>query len=192
MASGLRVPNGNLPWALDMADDRPALVPVHHSAITEPPSVDADATSLTHTLPGAGARTKLRSARPVFFLHTSDRSENTGDAGRGNPTGWAMVAATVTNGSRTLPHVRFAQIHQGTACAAPLVCLQAETLPDGWLRLSPMADLLPGEYALLPVPRQPKPGLVVLYDFAVDPAAMLPKDAVLPSSGAPAAPKHHP
>jgi len=190
VAPGLHIPNGNLPWALDTVEDKAALIPVHHSAITEPTEVNADAANLTHTVTGVHARTELRSANPVFFLHANDRTENTGDAGRGNPTGWAMVSATVQNGSRTIPHVRFSQISQGTACAAPLVCLQAEALPDGWIKLTATAPLAPGEYALIPVPRQPKPGLLVLYDFAVDPAAAMPKDAVLPGHPPVTATKH--
>lgn len=181
-APGLVIPNGNLPWALEKVGGNSELIPIHHSSITEPAGVDTEATGLTHTLPGAHARTVLRSTQPVFFIHTNDKTENTGDAGHGNPTGWALVVAVGQNGSRTMPHVRFSQISQGTACAAPVLCLQAESLPDGWLRLTTTTPLEPGDYALLPVHRQPKPGVVILYDFAVDPMASQPKDAVVSSN----------
>ena len=180
-APGLKVPNGNLPWALESSDGKPVLVPVHHSSITEPANVDTagqDAPELNHTLAGPHAHTFLRSTTPTFFVHTNDRTENTGDAGRGNPTGWAMVPALPFNGNRTLRHVRFDQIAQGTACAAPLVCLTAESLPGGWLRLTPQTALAAGDYALVPVPHQSRPGVVVVYDFTIDPAAPLAKDAV--------------
>ena len=179
VAPGLRIPNGNLPWALDAVADKPALIPIHHSAITEPAGIDTEADGLMHTLPGAHARTVLRSAEPAFFIHGSEKTENTGDAGRGNPTGWALVSATNQNGSRTLPHVRFVQISQGTACAAPVICLQAEALADGWIRLTVRAPLPAGDYALVPVQRQPKSGVLVLYDFVIDAGASLPRDAVV-------------
>jgi hypothetical protein len=178
-APGLAVPNGNIPWALDTSESIAALVPIHHASITEPANVDADGIAAsTHTLVGAHAKTGLRTTTPVIFLHTADRTENTGDAGRGNPTGWALVQATQQGNNRIIPHVRFDQIAQGTACAAPLVCLQAESLPDGWLRLSAASPLLPGDYALVPVPRQPRPGVLIVYDFQVDPNMPLARDAV--------------
>ncbi|MFN2975082.1 hypothetical protein [Terriglobus aquaticus] len=184
-APGLQVPNGNLPWALDTAPDgKPALVPVHHSAITEPPGV-ATAPPANHTLAGARAHTAIRSTMPTFFVHTNDRTENTGDAGRGNPTGWVLLPATLNGGNRVVPHIQFSQIAQGTLCAPPTLCLNAETLPDGWARLTPRQALEPGEYVLMPVQHQPKPGVLVVYDFTIDPAAAVARDAVLAGVPAP-------
>ena len=121
----------------------------------------------------------LHSTQPVFYVNAGDRTENTGDAGRGNPTGWALVSAVVAGNGRTMPHVRFAQISKGAACEAPVLCLQAESLPGGWNRLSVASPLAPGEYALVPVPRQARPGVVIVYDFDVDPTGAAPRDAVL-------------
>ena len=178
-APGLQVPNGNLPWALDTTPDgKPALVPIHHSAITEPASV-ATAPPANHTLNGMHARTVVRSATPVFFVHTNDRTENTGDAGHGNPTGWVLVLAEANSGNRVVPHIQFSDIAQGTSCTPPLLCLNAETLPDGWARLTPRDPLQPGDYVLLPVQRQPKPGVLVVYDFTSNPSAALARDAVV-------------
>ena len=126
----------------------------------------------------------MRSPTPVFFIHSNDRTENTGDAGRGNATGWVLVHAEAAGGNRVIPHVQYADIAQGTSCAAPTLCLDAETLPDGWVRLKPRQPLQPGDYVLLPVQRQPKPGVLVVYDFTSDPAAALAKDAIV--AGVPA------
>ncbi len=193
VAPGLMVPNGNVPWALDTTASPPALVPIHHSSIIEPAEggVRAAATAETphtqDTLNGLHAHTLLRTPLPVFFVHTADRTENTGDAGRGNPTGWALLPAMAQGTSRVMPHVHFDQIAQGTACAAPVICLTAETLPDGWLRLASPNPLEAGDYALVPVPRQPRPGVLIVYDFTLDTAAPLAKDAVIAGRSAPAA-----
>ena len=187
------IPNGNVPWALDTTAALPALVPIHHSSIIEPAGVAvraATAAATTHTqdtLDGLHAHTVLRTPLPVFFVHTSDRTENTGDAGRGNPTGWALLPAVAQGSSRVMPHVRFDQIAQGTTCAALVICLTAETLPDGWLRLSSPNPLEAGDYALVPIPRQPRPGVLIVYDFTIDTAAPLAKDAVVAGRLVPAA-----
>jgi hypothetical protein len=34
VAPGLRIPNGNVPWALDVVDGKQVLVPIHHAALT--------------------------------------------------------------------------------------------------------------------------------------------------------------
>ena len=98
------------------------------------------------------------------------------------------MQAEASTGNRILPHLQFADIAQGTSCAGPTICLNAETLPDGWARLTPRQPLQPGEYVLMPVQRQPKPGVIVVYDFSSDPAASIARDAVV--AGAPPASRH--
>ncbi len=169
VAPGLRVPNGNVPWALDTVDGKQVLVPVHHSALKS--------TAAMNTLEGDGPRTPLRSASPVFFVHTSDRTENAGDAGRGTPTGWALLPVQVESGTRTLDHVKFADVSSATVCTAPVVCMHAESLPDGWLRMTAQEPLRAGQYALLPVQHVAP---VLAYDFTVGSEAPAPKDAVSP------------
>ncbi len=173
VAPGLRIPNGNVPWALDVIDGRQVLVPVHHAALTRP---DASAA----TLDGAASHTPLHSASPVFFVHTSDRTENTGDSGRGTPIGWALVPALVSGTSRTIERPRFSDVNAATVCAGATLCTQAETLPEGWLRITPRAPLTAGEYALLPVPRNATSLSPLVYDFTVNMDSAAPKDLVAP------------
>lgn len=185
VAPGLRIPNGNVPWALDEINGKQVLVPVHHSALTP--------TGTAATLQGAAPQTPLHAASLVFFIHASDRTENNGDSGRGTPTGWALLSVRVDGGSRTLDKVKFSDVNAATVCAEPVICTQAEALPGGWLRITPRTPLQPGQYALLPVPRAATSLSPLAYDFVVSADGAAAKDAVAPGQNLDADPskKHH-
>jgi hypothetical protein len=169
VAPGLRIPNGNVPWVLDVVDGKQVLVPVHHAAI--------NGTAIEGTAP----KTPLHSVSPVFFVHTSDRTENTGDSGRGSPTGWALLPITIEGTARTVTRPKFSDVNGATVCAPPVLCTTAESLAEGWLRILPKAPLTPGEYALLPVQRSANTtGNLVVYDFTIDGGGPKAKDEVSP------------
>jgi hypothetical protein len=172
VAPGLRIPNGNVPWVLDTVNGKQVLVPIHHTPLTGTASSD--------TLEGPTSHTPLHSSTPAFFVHTSDRTENSGDSGRGTPTGWALLSAPVTDSHRTVIRPRFTDVTSATVCTAPVICTTAESLPDGWLRITPQAPLTPGEYALLPVQKTPAPGNTLAYDFTVDGGQSAARDTVAP------------
>ncbi len=178
VAPGLRIPNGNLPWALDTIENRQVLVPVHHSSLRA-------SAGAANTLAGDTSRTPLRSSTPVFFVHTSDRTENAGDSGRGSPTGWALLPVHTDGVTRTIDRVQFADVNGATVCTAPVLCLRAESLPEGWMRMTPQQPLQAGQYALVPVQRT-TPALA--YDFTVDPLSPAAKDAVSAGQNPNAAP----
>ncbi len=160
VAPGLKIPNGNVPWALDTVDSKQVLVPIHHT----PLNAGASSAMLTDT----ASVSPLHSAMPVFFVHSSDRTENSGDSGRGTPTGWALLPVVEKNGVRTVQPPKFSEVNSATVCAAPVICTTAESLPDGWLRLALKEPLPQGEYALLPVQRAvPTTGNLLAYDFKV-------------------------
>ena len=172
VAPGLRIPNGNVPWALDIEDGKQVLVPIHHGQLTS-------SSASMGTLEGTSSKTALRSAMPYFFVHSLDRTENTGDAGRGAPTGWALVSAELSGTSRTIAKAKFSQVNGATVCDPPVFCTQAESLPEGWLRITAKNPLPPGEYALLPVQRNGN-GTDVVYDFTIGDQSAKSKDAVAP------------
>ena len=174
VAPGLRIPNGNVPWALDTVGGKQVLVPIHHAELSLPANAAAG------TIEGVTSRTPLHATTPVFFIHTSDRTENTGDAGRGTPTGWALLPAVVSGTQRTVARVKFSDVSAATVCTAPVVCMVAESLPDGWLRITPRDPLPPGEYVLLPVTRAATSQTGLAYDFSVDEAGPAARDAVAP------------
>lgn len=173
VAPGLRIPNGNVPWALDMVDGKQTLVPIHHTAL--------EGTATMGTLDGATSHTPLHTSSPAFFVHSSDRTENSGDSGRGTPTGWALLPATVTGSNRTVERPRFSDVSSGTVCTAPVLCTTAESLPDGWLRITLKVPLTAGEYALLPIQKPPAtPTSTLAYDFTINMDQPTARDAVSP------------
>ncbi|WP_156784966.1 hypothetical protein [Terriglobus roseus] len=172
VAPGLRIPNGNVPWALDTVDGKQVLVPIHHTPLA--------GTATNGTLDGPTSHTPLHSSTPAFFVHTSDRTENAGDSGRGTPTGWALLSAPVTDSHRTVARPKFTDVNSATVCTAPVICTTAESLPDGWLRVTPQAPLTPGEYALLPIQKTLTPGNTLAYDFTVDGGQGAARDTVAP------------
>ncbi|MGI4759046.1 MAG: hypothetical protein ACRYGF_19625 [Janthinobacterium lividum] len=181
VAPGLRIPNGNVPWALDVVDGKQVLVPVHHAVLAQSGGVSA-------TLEGPASRTALHSGSPVFFVHSSDRTENTGDSGRGTPTGWALLSANVSGSTRTIDHVKFSDVNAATVCAEPVLCTQAESLPGGWLRITPRLPMSTGQYALLPVPRTATSLSPLVYDFSINTGLAAPKDTVSPGQNLDAVP----
>jgi hypothetical protein len=173
VAPGLRIPNGNVPWALDMVDGKQTLVPIHHTAL--------EGAATTGTLDGATSHTPLHTSSPSFFVHSSDRTENSGDSGRGTPTGWALLPITVTGGNRTVERPHFTDVASATVCTAPVICTTAESLPDGWLRITVKTPLTAGEYALLPIQKPPAtPTSTLAYDFTINTAQPNARDAVSP------------
>jgi len=173
VAPGLKIPNGNVPWALDTVNNQQVLVPIHHTSLktTDSPAELEDTTQ----------HTPLHSATPAFFVHSGDLTENTGDSGHGTPTGWALLPVVVEGSSRTVVRPAFADVNSATVCAPPVICTQAESLPDGWLRITPKSPLEPGEYALLPVQRAtPESNNPLAYDFTVDVQQPPAKDTVSP------------
>ena len=191
VAPGLRIPNGNVPWVLDTISGRQVLIPIHHAMLVSTPlpvqqqgmaqsSVSSQPVSSGATLEGAASHTAIHSSEPIFFVHTSDRTENTGDSGRGTPTGWALLAPSVEGTTRTVPHIRFSEVSGGTVCAPPVLCTEAESLPGGWLRIVPREPLPQGEYVLLPVPRTATASSPLAYDFTIDAQSKVPRDTVSP------------
>src|SRR3978361_1195374 len=55
VAPGLRIPNGNVPWALDTVAGKQVLVPIHHAQLT------ASGSTAPGTLQGAASHTPLHS-----------------------------------------------------------------------------------------------------------------------------------
>ena len=178
VAPGLPLPNGNLPWALDAMGDKQALIPLHHATLNE-----AAAGAQTAELAGPRSTNGLHQSVPVIFIHTSERTENTRDQGRPlqRPL-WLLLRAEVQGAGRSVRRPTPDQIRSSTGCVPSSVCLTADPLADGWIRMVPNEPLAPGEYVLVPVVRPARSAVEVVYDFTIDPAAPMDRDAVLPGA----------
>ena len=184
-APGLRIPNGSRPWALDQFESNKQLVPVHSSAVQANNHKGSNVaggllagpfykSKFTTELAGESARTVLHTGTPVFYVLFNQDP----DQGQSQFAGWAVVHVVVDKDRRLLSTVKFTQLTGNAKRSDTQVDLEAETLPGGWLRLTPKAVLPPGEYALEPVMKQDNAYSLNVYDFRIDPAAPNDADAV--------------
>ena len=183
-APGLRIPSGERPWAFEIFQGKPQLVPVHSAAVQPNNHKGANVAGgllagpfykakFTTELQGAHARTVLHTPTPVFYVHFKGNA----DEGTSMIAGWAIVRAATSDDMRLLSTVKFTQLSGNAKRNASQVESVAEQLPDGWLRISPKNALEPGEYVLEPVPHQENAFATVVYDFGVNTAAPNDPDA---------------
>ena len=186
-APGLRIPSGGRPWALDEFGSAKQLVPIHSSAVQANNHKASNLaggllagpfykTKLTTELEGKQAHTVLHATTPVFYLLFSQDP----DQGTSQFAGWALVHVVVDGERRLLSTVKFTQLTGNAKRSDTQVELTSETLPGGWVRLTPKTPLVPGEYALEPVMKQDNAYSLNVYDFRLDPAGPNDSDVVTP------------
>ncbi len=181
------MPVGNVPWVLDVFGGNKELVPVHRSSVAldndKDPSIAGgliagplDNARMTTEISGTTARTPVHTSTPVFFVYLGNDSE-TDSAAPGMVAGWAVMRLVVDKDRRLLSTVQFTQLTGTAKRSDGQLEVVTEKLPKGWLKISPNAPLPPGEYALLPVMRQPNAFSTSVFDFKVDPDSANAKDA---------------
>ena len=186
-APGLTIPRRGLPWAVDTFEEKKELVPVHPSAVQLNQHKGANATGgllagpfykakMTTELAGASARTAIHSGSPVFFVPIPDEADP--DSAGQPMMGWAVMHVVVVQDHRMLSTIKFTQLTGNAKRSDGQVEVTTEKLPHGWLKITPITPLAPGEYALLPVPAQANAFSTSVYDFKVDPEAPNASDAV--------------
>ncbi|MDP9038411.1 MAG: hypothetical protein M3O02_03935 [Acidobacteriota bacterium] len=194
VAPGLRIPNGSgaLPLALDHYEGKPELVVIHHSTVEVNNHTGANVAGslaasvfykpkMTTELAGLHARIALHDPRPSFFVHLLEDPDSSGDAANSDTAVWAIVAASETKDHRVFAKVQFTQLTGHAKRAQGSIESETERLGNGWLKITPKADLAPGEYAIMPVPRTPNTFSTVVFDFALDPTAANAPGALLPT-----------
>ena len=182
VAPGLSVPSTGLPYALDHYQGKAELVPMHHSTVDVNSHNGANvAGSLagsffykpktTIELAGEHARTVLHDQTPALFLHTlldPDGAE------------FAIVKAVANKDKRVFSEIRHTQLTGNAKRKDGAVETRREALGDGWIKITPVAALPPGEYGFLPLPKNQNTFSTMIFDFAIAPDAPNAGDAVMP------------
>ncbi|MBN9614611.1 MAG: hypothetical protein BGO25_02295 [Acidobacteriales bacterium 59-55] len=188
---GVHIPNGDIPWAVDVFDGKQQIVPIHHTTIELNNHTGANVAGslagsffykpkVTTEVNGTHAGVSLHTDKPVFYVHVMD------DPGRDSSdvlAYWAIVRATIKKDRRVLAQIKFTQLTGKAKRSDSQVDVNIEKLADGWLKITPTNSLTPGEYALQPVPKGQNTFSTVIFDFAIDPKAPNAPDALsAPSS----------
>ena len=192
VAPGLTIPSGSggVPLALDTFRGRQELVPVHHSTVEINNHTGANVAGglavgffykpkMTTELPGLHARTVLHDARPAFFIHVNADPDPGGDSAESNTSVWALVQAQAGKDRRVFAKIQFTQLTGHAKRAEGLVDTETETVPGGWLKITPKSALAPGEYAITPILKVANTFSSVVYDFTLDPGGAEAPDAVV-------------
>ncbi|CAN5582348.1 hypothetical protein BH10ACI4_BH10ACI4_08580 [soil metagenome] len=189
VAPGLTISNGGLPWALDTFKGKPELVPIHHSTVEVNNHKGANVAGslagsffykpkMTVELAGLHARTTVHATQPSIYLHKNGDSDPGGESAASDTMVWAVVRATVTKDRRIFAKVQFTQLTGNARRSDGVVDTTLETLPGGWLKLTPKTALEPGEYAVTPILKNQNTFSTVVYDFTLDPNGANASDAV--------------
>jgi hypothetical protein len=192
VAPGLSIPSGNVPWALDRYEGKLQLVPIHHSTVEINNHKGANVAGslagsffykpkMTTELPGLHARTILHDSRPAIYVHMNEDPGSGGETAAGNTATWVVVRASLTKDHRVFAKVQFTQLTGNSKRAEGIVEGTTETLPGGWLKLTPKVALEPGEYAAMPIFKVQNTFSTVVYDFTLDPAGPNVSDVVVAS-----------
>lgn len=144
VAPGLTITSGTLPWAVEQYQDKPQLVPIHHSTVELNSHTGANiAGSLAGSfvykpkLAGAHARTRLHSTTPVFYIFAGDDSDRSGDTDKSLTQSWAIVGALPVKDRRVFSKIQYTQLTGKAKRDDGNVRTQIESLGGGWYRLTP-------------------------------------------------------
>ena len=183
---GAHITNGSIPWAVDVFDGKQELVPIHHTAIGVDNHRGANLAGslagsffykpkMTTEIEGAHARVALHTGKPAFYVHVM--SDPDGDSSS-MIDHWAIVRAAVKKDKRIISQIKFTQLTGKSKRDDSQVDATVETLAGGWLKITPVDALSPGEYALLPITKVANTFSTVVYDFTIDPNAPDAPDAL--------------
>jgi hypothetical protein len=188
---GLVIPNDDLPWALDKFRGVDQLIPVHRSntnfnAHTGANLVGAVSQSffykpkITTELPGIKARTVVHDPHASFYFRVAPDPDGDGNSNaRSAVVGWEILRATVEKDKRVFQRVRITSLNNHGKRADLAVDAETVQLPGGWTKMTPKAPLIPGEFAIAPICKDPKFMSSAVFDFSFDPMGENVKDAVL-------------
>jgi hypothetical protein len=169
VAEGLQLPTYGHIWALDTWKGIRELVRLR------PPDTTANdsgfSLKLRHTIEfkGEAAKIRVHDAAPQFFLRGVSGSDN-------ERSDLVVVRLSIEGERRTATKDAMAQLkqqekHAGGQYPDVIGIKQQRVGTTDWYRLSPQQVLIPGEYALVPLPSSPGFADGEIFDFAMDPDA---------------------
>jgi hypothetical protein len=169
VAEGLQLPTYGHIWALDTWKGIRELVRL------KPPDTTANdsgfSLKLRHTIEfkGEAAQVRMHDAAPQFFLRGVSGSDN-------ERSDLVVVRLSIEGERRTVTKDAMAQLKQQEKHAESqypdvIGIKQQRVGTTDWYRLSPRQVLIPGEYALVPLPSSPGFAEGEIFDFAMDPDA---------------------
>jgi hypothetical protein len=186
---GLTIPNDRTPWAVDTYQDRPQLVPIHHStvAVNRHTGVNVAGSvagsifykpKLTTELDGMHSRTQLHGKTPILYLLIEADQDPGGEGKDADLHTYAIVRAAQLKNRRVVDSLSYTQLTGNAKRHGQFIETSTTQMPGGWTRIEPKAPMDEGEYCLLPIPKAGGTYATVVYDFGIDLAAPNEKDAI--------------
>lgn len=177
---GVHIPNGNVPWAVDVYEGKQQIVPIHPTSIQLNNHRGANVAGslagsffykpkMTEEVSGTHARISLHTDKPVFYIYLPDDPKR--DTSSDIFAYWAVSRASIKKDHRVFAQVRFTQLTGSAKRNDSEVNVSTEMLSDGWVRITPKTTLTPGEYALQPISKTQNVFSTVVFDFSIDPKA---------------------
>jgi hypothetical protein len=176
VAPGLQLPTSGGVFLLDTFSGQPSLVEliqvpgvlnrgtsgIFHSAI-----IPGNASKLRLELKGSHARTQAHVSLPQLFVRVaaSDEAGQITSSDR-----FRIVRLEPKKDSRVLANVSVTMAGKQSDTLQPFVPVRVEGFHEGWLKVVPLADLEPGEYALVEMLGRSRFNSDA-WDFGVDPHA---------------------
>lgn len=194
VAAGLNVPGTTMPYALDLFEGKPELVPIHHSNVSVNNHAGSNVAGelagsffykpkMTTELPGPEAAITLHSRRPVLYFHIDGEDDPNADHNE-NLVGWSIAHAKQEKDKRVITQIRFTQLTGHGKHTDDIIDAQEAHLPNGWTTLTPNEDLANGQYVLTPIYKMGNTFAPTVYAFGVNPSAPEAKGAIQPDSNA--------
>ncbi|HUY80205.1 MAG TPA: hypothetical protein VMU92_00575 [Acidobacteriaceae bacterium] len=188
-APDLHIPGTAIPYAVDEYKGKLELVPIHHSTVSVNRHFGANwfkgttesifyRPEMTTKIPGQHARVQLHTLTPVLYMHIDVDPE--GDNGGKN----ALTEKIA------LLHLKIAKDHRRVSKLTTnawgghakrndgVVKIRIESLPGGWIRVTRVEPLSPGEYAVSAMPQNQAFFETNVYDFGINKDAPENKEAI--------------
>ncbi len=194
-APGLPIPSTVVPWALDVVDGQPALVPVHHASVTMNRHTGKNIAGelagsflyhpeMTTELQGTHARTQLHTSTPVLYFHVEQDMDPEEPGKAGDRFAIQLVPAKLAKDRRVVTTTTFNALTTRGKHKDDAISTTTDVLPGDWYRLAPKTPLAAGEYVLLWQPMRGEEFAVTVYPFGIDPKAPVSSEAVRAGGGA--------